>query len=197
MYDNKHKMQVKEIFLVIVLSLDAQSSFVKKTPRNLIFKLVFSCCCCCCCCSINIPHTYWGMLLTALVGYKCGLFQLLRTNCRLFIVSFTLQATTFMKKFLEYIHKIQNTSLFLKSSIVLSPLEYSPSTATHLCQCLIQLSENFWSSIFGVAMKGVFNFSITFFQLLRLLKRVPVVFFFTRLDRKKSQRATSVALLLL
>ena len=72
--------------------------------------------------------------------------------------------------------------------MILSPSKYSPSTATHLCQRLIQLSKHFWNSIVGIAIRAVFDFSITSF---RLLKRVPRNGFLTRSNRKKSQGAIS------
>jgi len=59
---------------------------------------------------------------------------------------------------------------FYSSKVILSPSKYSPSTATHLCQRLIQLSKHFWNSIVDIAIRAVFDFSITSF---RLLKRVP------------------------
>ena len=72
--------------------------------------------------------------------------------------------------------------------MILSPSKYSPSTATHLCQRLIQLSKHFWNSIIGIAIRAVFDFSITSF---RQLKRIPRNGFLTRSNRKKSQGAIS------
>jgi len=72
---------------------------------------------------------------------------------------------------------------FYSSKVILSPSKYSPSTATHLCQRLIQLSKHFWNFIVGIAIRAVFDFSITSF---RLLKRVPRNDFLTRSNRKKS-----------
>ena len=71
-------------------------------------------------------------------------------------------------------------SKFYSSKVILSPSKYSPSIATHLYQRLIQLSKYF--SI-GIAIRAVFDFSITSF---RLLKHVPRNGFLTRSNRKKS-----------
>ena len=43
---------------------------------------------------------------------------------------------------------------FYSSKVILSPSKYSPSTATHLCQRLIQLSKHFWNSIVGIASES-------------------------------------------
>ena len=64
---------------------------------------------------------------------------------------------------------------FYSSKVILSPCDispskYSPSTVTHLCQRLIQLSKHFWNSIVGIAIRVVSDFSIISF---RLLKHVP------------------------
>ena len=75
---------------------------------------------------------------------------------------------------------------FYSSKVILSPSKYSPSTATHLCQRLIQLSKHFWNSIVGIAIRVVFD--LTSF---RLLKRVSRNGFLTRSNRKKSQVAIS------
>jgi len=91
--------------------------------------------------------------------------------------------TTLIKKFLEFIQKIQNTS-FIHQKVILSPSKYSPSTATHLCQHLSQLSKHFWNSIVGIAIRAAFDFSITSF---RLLKHIPRNGFLTRSNRKKLQ----------
>jgi len=72
--------------------------------------------------------------------------------------------------------------------VILSPSKYFLSTATHLCQRLIQFSKHFWNSTIGIAIRAVFDFSITSF---RLLKRVPRNGFLTRSNRKKSQGAKS------
>jgi len=69
---------------------------------------------------------------------------------------------------------------FYSSKVILSPSKYFPSTATHLCQRLIQLSKHFWNSIVGIAIKAVFDFSIISFW---LLKRVPRNVFW--LEQKK------------
>jgi len=87
-----------------------------------------------------------------------------------------------IEKFPEFIQKIQNTVLFIKSDIVTS--KYSPSTATHLCQRLIQLSKHFWNSIVGIAIRTVFDFSITSFQ---LLKRVPRNGFLIRTEKNRRE----------
>jgi len=88
-----------------------------------------------------------------------------------------------IKKFPKFIQKIQNTSLFIKSDIVLFKV-----FPIDLSQRLIQLSKHFWNSIIGIAIRAVFDFSITSF---RLLKRVPRNGFLTRSNRKKSQGAVS------
>jgi len=72
------------------------------------------------------------------------------------------------------------------SKLILSPLKYSPSTATLLCAW--SNPRNIFYSVFGMTIRAVFNFSIIFS---RLLKRVPRSGFLTRLNRKKSQRAKS------
>ena len=77
---------------------------------------------------------------------------------------------------------------FYSSTVILSPSKYSPLTTTHLCQRLIQLSKHFWNSIVGIAIRAVFDFFITSFQ---LLKRVPHNGFLTRSNRKKLQGAIS------
>ena len=74
------------------------------------------------------------------------------------------------------------------SKVILSSSKYSPSTATHLCQRLIQLSKHFWNAIVGIIIRAVFDFFIISF---RLLKRVPRNDFLTRSNRKKSQGAIS------
>ena len=86
------------------------------------------------------------------------------------------------------IHSENSKYKFYSSKVILSLSKYSPSTATHLCQRLIQLSKHFWNSIVGITVRVVFDFSITFF---RLLKRVPRNGFLTRSNRKKSQGTTS------
>ena len=58
-----------------------------------------------------------------------------------------LRHTTLIKKFPEFIQKIQNK--FYSSKVILSPSKYSPSTATHLYQRLIQFSKYFWNSSVG------------------------------------------------
>ena len=68
-----------------------------------------------------------------------------------------LSYTTLIKKFPEFIQKIQNTS-FIHQKMILSPSKYSPTTATHLCQRLIQLSKHFQNSIVGIAIRAVFDF---------------------------------------
>ena len=78
--------------------------------------------------------------------------------------------------------------VLFSSKVILFSSKYSPSIATHLCQRLIQLSKYFWNSIVGIAIRAVFDFSITSF---RLLKRVPRNGFFTRSNKKKSQGAIS------
>jgi len=72
--------------------------------------------------------------------------------------------------------------VLFSSKVILSPSKYSPSIATHLCQRLIQLSKYFWNSIVGIAIRAVFDFSITSF---RLLKRVPRNGFFYSIEQKK------------
>ena len=104
------------------------------------------------------------------------------TFVTIFILPWSKSSRNSFKKF-----KIQ----FYSSKVILSPSKYSLSTATHLCQRLIQLSKHFWNSIVGIAIRAVgriFDFSITSF---RLLKRVPRNGFLTRSNRKKSQRAIS------
>ena len=88
------------------------------------------------------------------------------------------QNTTLIKKSRNSFRKFKIQ--FYSSKVILSPSKYSPSTATHLCQRLIQLSKHFWNSI---VIRAIFDFSITFF---RLLKRVPRNGFLTRSNRKKS-----------
>jgi len=73
---------------------------------------------------------------------------------------------------------------FYSSKVILSPSKYSPSTATHLCQRLIQLSKHFWNSIVGIAIRAVFDFSITSF---RLLKRVPRNGFLTWIEKNRRE----------
>ena len=85
------------------------------------------------------------------------------------------------------IHSENSKYKFYSSKVILSP-KYSPSTATHLCQRLIQLSKHFWNSIVGIAIRVVFDFSITSF---RLLKHIPRNGFLTRSNKKKSQGAIS------
>ena len=70
--------------------------------------------------------------------------------------------------------------------MILFFLKSSPSTATHLCQRLIQLSKHFWNSLVGIAIKAVFDFSIISFRLF-----VSRNGFLTRSNRKKSQGAIS------
>ena len=65
------------------------------------------------------------------------------------------------------IHSKNSKYKFYLSKVILSPSKYSPSTATHLCQRLIQLSKHFWNSIVGIAIRAVFDFSITSFRLLK------------------------------
>ena len=60
-----------------------------------------------------------------------------------------------------------------------------PHLLQRLCQRLIQLSKHFWNSIVGIAIRAVFDFSITSF------KRVPRNGFLTRSNRKKSHEAIS------
>ena len=85
------------------------------------------------------------------------------------------------QKFPEFIQKIQNTSFIHQKWYY--PLQSTPpSTATYLCQHLIQLSKHFWNSIVGIAITAVFDFTS-----FRLLKRVPRNGFLTRSNRKKSQ----------
>lgn len=58
---------------------------------------------------------------------------------------------------------------------------------------MIQFSKDFWCSIFGMAIRAVFDFSITSF---RLLKRVPIVVFWldqTDKSRRGTYQANSVA----
>ena len=87
------------------------------------------------------------------------------------------------------IHSENSKYKFYSSKVILSLSKYSPSTATHLCQRLIQLSKHFWNiSIVGIAIRAVFDFSITSF---RLLKHVLHNGFLTRSNRKKSQEAIS------
>ena len=74
------------------------------------------------------------------------------------------------------------------SRLILSPSKYSPLTATHLCQRLIQFSEHLWCSSFSIAIRAVFDFCIT---PCRLLKRVPRSGFLTRSNRKDSQQDES------
>jgi len=106
--------------------------------------------------------------------------------CRVFLhVSRTHSSTTLIKKFPEFIQKIQNISfIHQKWYCPLQSTPLPPSTATHLCQRLIQFSKHFWNSIVSIAIRAVFDFSITSF---RLLKRVPRNDFLTRSNRKKSQ----------
>jgi len=79
------------------------------------------------------------------------------------------------------IHSENSKYKFYSSKVILSPSKYSLSTATHLCQRLIQLSKYFWNSIVSIAIRAVFDFSITSF---RLLKRVPRNDFLIRSNRK-------------
>ena len=67
------------------------------------------------------------------------------------------------------IHSENSKYKFYSSKVILSPSKYSPSTATHLCQRLIQLSKHFWNSTVDIAIRVIFDFFITSF---RLLKRV-------------------------
>jgi len=78
------------------------------------------------------------------------------------------------------IHSENSKYKFYSLKVILFPSKYSPSTATHLCQRLIQLSKHFWNSIVGIA---VFDFSITSF---RLLNAFPVMVFW--LDRTEKNR---------
>ena len=57
------------------------------------------------------------------------------------------------------IHSENSKYKFYSSKVILSSSKYSPSTATHLCQRLIQLSKHFWNSIVGIA---VFDFPFDF-----------------------------------
>jgi len=91
------------------------------------------------------------------------------------------QNTTLIKKSRNSFRKFKIQ--FYSSKVILSPSKYSPSTATHSCQRLIQLSKHFWNSVVSIAIRAVFDFSITSF---RLLKRVPRNDFLTRSNRKKS-----------
>ena len=91
----------------------------------------------------------------------------------------------YLKSFRNSFRKFKIQVLFIKSDIV--PFKVLP-TATHLCQRLIQLSKHFWNSIVGIAIRAVFDFSITFF---RLLKYVLRNCFLIRSNRKKSQGVIS------
>jgi len=59
------------------------------------------------------------------------------------------------------IHSENSKYKFYSSKVILSSSKYSPSTATHLYQRLIQLSKYIWNFIIGIAIRAVFDFSIT------------------------------------
>jgi len=82
------------------------------------------------------------------------------------------------------IHSENSKYKFYSSKVILPPSKYPPLTATHLCQRLIQLSKHFWNSIVDIAIRALFDFSITSF---RLLNAFPVMVFLIRSNRKKSQ----------
>jgi len=89
---------------------------------------------------------------------------------------FCARKTTLIKSSRNSFRKFKIQVLFIKSDIV-----PSSSTANALMPTLIQLSNHFWNSIVGIAIRAVFDFSITSF---RLLKRVPRNGFLTRSNRK-------------
>ena len=47
------------------------------------------------------------------------------------------------------------------SKSILSPSKLSPSTATHLCQCLIQSSKHFLYSVFGMSILRFFHYFLS------------------------------------
>jgi len=76
--------------------------------------------------------------------------------------------------------------LFIKSDIV--PFKILPIDCNALMPTLDPALETFLDSIVGIAIRAIFDFSITSF---RLLKHVPRNGFLTRANRKKSQGAIS------
>ena len=97
------------------------------------------------------------------------------------------QSIWLIKKFPEFIQKIQNTSFIHQKWYC--PLQSTPHRLQcTICQRLIQLLKHFWNFIVDIVIRAVFDFSIISF---RLLKCVPRNGFLIRLNRKKSQGAIS------
>jgi len=78
------------------------------------------------------------------------------------------------------IHSENSKYKFYSSKVILSPSKYSPSTATYVSAW--SSSRNISGTLLSVAIRAVFDFSITSF---RLLKRVSRNGFFDSIEQKK------------